>query len=124
VVVCSCCSSNNNVASIGNSSTYITVVVLVSTVTAGLVSVVALTTASSNVPVAVRNLVCFGLRVKTTCNGNEYQENFLWVKRGWRVRLNTSQSYVSRLSRKCGNFDVSQPYRPSGPVTGIVLFFT
>jgi hypothetical protein len=48
---------------------------------------------------------------------------FLGVKCGRCIGLTSLPPSVSRLSRQCGILNISQPYRPPQPVTGIALLF-
>jgi hypothetical protein len=48
---------------------------------------------------------------------------FLGVKHGRRLGLTTLPPPMSQLSRKCGNLNISQPFRPPRPVTGIPLVY-
>jgi hypothetical protein len=65
----------------------------------------------------------YGPGVDSASNRNEYQEFSLGVKGGSHIGLTTLLPSVSRLSRRCGSFDIPQPCGPSRPVTVIALPF-
>jgi hypothetical protein len=65
--------------------------------------------------------------VHSDSNINEYQKqknNCFWgVQCRWCVGLTALMPSVSGLSWQCGILNISQPYRPAWPVTGIVLLY-
>jgi hypothetical protein len=68
-------------------------------------------------------LATLGPGVYTASNRNEYQGDSWGIECGRCVGLTTLPPSVSRLSRQCWILNISEPYRPAWPVTGIALLY-
>jgi hypothetical protein len=67
-----------------------------------------------------------GSGVYSASNRIEYQKhknNVSGGNSGWCIGLTNLPPSVSRLSRQCEILNISQPYRPPRPVTGIALLY-
>jgi hypothetical protein len=58
------------------------------------------------------------LGVYSASNKNEYQEYSWWVKGGRCIRLTNLQPSLSRVSRKCGTLNLSNPMSLHGLLQG------